>query len=72
MKQRIIEIYQSDSIDYNAEELKKALRGLRDYIAFDLSAYLDDEITAKQLAGKLFVLDYLVRSTDIKDKEVVL
>ena len=44
---------------------------LPDFIAFDLSSYLSDDVTAKELSEKIYVLDFLVRGVEFEEMEVL-
>ena len=69
--EKITVLRQKGGINYDPAGLKKALQDLRDFIAFDLSSYLSDDITAKELSEKIYVLDFLVRGVEFEEMEVL-
>ena len=64
---------QGQIMAYSAEELKKALQALRDFVAFDLAAELGENssISAWRLSSELMPLDYLIREVEFKEVEVL-
>lgn len=70
-REKIVVMCQKEGVTYGPERLKKALQELRDFIAFDLPVFLSDDITAKELSEKVFVLDFLVRGVEFKEMEVL-
>lgn len=64
---------QGQVMAYSADELKKALQALRDFVAFDLAAELGENssISAWQLSSELMPLDYLIREVEFKEVEVL-
>ena len=64
---------QGQIMAYSADELKKALQALRDFVAFDLAAELGENssISAWRLSSELMPLDYLIREVEFKEVEVV-
>ena len=64
---------QGQIMAYSADELKKALQALRDFVAFDLAAELGENssISAWRLSSELMPLDYLIREVEFKEVEVL-
>jgi hypothetical protein len=64
---------QGQVMAYSADELKKALQALRDFVAFDLAAELGENssISAWRLSSELMPLDYLIREVEFKEVEVL-
>lgn len=64
---------QGQIMAYSPDELKKALRALRDFVAFDLAAELGENssISAWRLSSELIPLDYLIREVEFKEVEVL-
>ena len=58
---------------YDPEALKKELQALRDFVAFDMAAELNEDasISAWTLSAQLMPLDYLIREVEFKEVEVL-
>lgn len=70
-REKITVMRQKQGVTYDPKSLKEALQELRDFIAFDLSSYLSNDITAKALSDKILVLDFLVRGVEFEEMEVL-
>lgn len=70
-KETITVMRQTGGLQYKPEGLKKALTELRDFVAFDMPTFLSSDVTAKELADKMFVLDFLVRGVEFEEVEVL-
>lgn len=70
-REKLTVMQQTCGEQYTPAGLKKALTELRDFVAFDMPTFLSDDVTAKELADKMFVLDFLVRGVEFKELEVL-